>query len=141
MIEPKPDPVALRRPKTPRELAVQRDRLGRARLRWRGSTAGDAVFVVQRRVTDDRQRVGAWTTFGQTRKRGILDEGEPAGASLVEYRLRAERLAGVSTFCKPVVAPEPTGGWASGAVGRIGERAQPGVQERRRAGQARQGAA
>lgn len=119
MIEHEPPRAARQRPRVPAGLAVRRDRQDRVRLRWQGSTAGGAVFVVQRRVTDAQQLEGAWVTIAQTTERTLIDEHAPLDAALVEYRLRAERLAGVSNYAQPVAAPPPARGAAANPVGTI----------------------
>lgn len=105
------DGPAARKPRTPTGLRVHRDRRGRTLVRWKGATAGGTVFVVHRRVTDLRGRAGAWVPIGQVGGLSLIDENAPQATpgepQRVEYRVRAERPAGVSVFCEPVAIVVP----------------------------------
>ena len=107
-------------PPVPTDLRIVLDTEGRAILAWDGTRLGGTVFTVQRRTTSTTGQTSPWTTLVTVSERGFVDQATPSGFASVGYRVRAERVGGVSAFSLPVTLPLGAGGNQQGIAGAIG---------------------
>lgn len=104
-VEPPRDKAPLGAPPVPAKLKVSLDTQGRANLTWGGTRHGGTVFAVQRRVTGVDGIVGPWETLATVPQRTFADERTPSGVRNISYRVRGERVGGVSSYSSPIVLP------------------------------------
>ncbi|UYV13697.1 MAG: hypothetical protein NCW75_05285 [Phycisphaera sp.] len=104
-IAPPKEREPLGAPDVPTDLSIGLDTQGRASVRWAGSRVGGTVFGVQRRTASTGGQLGPWTTLATVPERVFLDQTTPSGVASVQYRVRGERVGGVSAYSSPIVLP------------------------------------
>ena len=102
-IDPPKPREPLGKPPVPTDLTVTLDTEGRAVLRFKGTREGGTVFTIQRRTTSTTGQTTPWTTITTIAERVFTDGATPAGVASVAYRVRGERVGGVSAFSSPTV--------------------------------------
>jgi hypothetical protein len=60
-----------------------------------------------------------WTTITTVPERTFVDQATPSGVLSVGYRVRGERVGGVSSFSLPVTLPLGAGGNQQAVAGAI----------------------
>lgn len=106
-------------PEVPGDLRVELDTEGRANLRWSGTRQGGTVFTLQRRTTTTGGQTGAWTTLATVPERTFIDQSTPSGVASVGYRVRGERVGGVSAYSSPITLPLGSSGNQQSVAGAI----------------------
>lgn len=106
-------------PAVPTDLKIVLDTEGRANLAWGGSRVGGTVFALQRRTTSTGGQTGAWTTLATVPERVFIDQTTPSGVASVGYRVRAERVGGVSAYSSPITLPLGLSGNQEAIAGAI----------------------
>ncbi|MFI4881406.1 MAG: hypothetical protein ACIAQU_02350 [Phycisphaerales bacterium JB064] len=118
-IAPPKDREPLGPPAVPTGVKVTLDTEGRANLAWGGTRQGGTVFTLQRRTTSTAGQTGPWTTIATVPERSYIDPTTPSGVASVGYRVRGERVGGVSAFSLPVTLPLGAGGNQQEIAGAI----------------------
>ncbi len=104
-VEPPRDKAPLGKPPTPTNITLSLDTQGRVNLAWGGTRHGGTVFAVQRRVAGVDGKQSAWETIATVPERRLVDKATPSGVLNISYRVRGERVGGVSSYSSPVVLP------------------------------------
>lgn len=118
-VTPPKRPEPLGAPQTPTKLTIRLDTEGRANLTWGGSRVGGTVFTLQRRTTGIAGQLGPWTTIATVPERTFVDTATPSGVLNISYRVRGERVGGVSSFSLPVTLPLGAAGNQPSVAGAI----------------------
>lgn len=118
-IDPPKPREPLGAPGVPTDLRVELDTQGRANVRWGGSRVGGTVFALQRRTTTTGGQTGAWTTLATVPERTFIDQTTPSGVASIGYRVRAERVGGVSAYSSPITLPLGSSGNEEAIAGAI----------------------
>ncbi|MEO1008303.1 MAG: hypothetical protein AAFX79_07030 [Planctomycetota bacterium] len=104
-IPPPKEPTPLGPPDAPTDLALTLDSEGRANLRFAGSREGGTAFAIQRRTTGADGSTTDWVDLGTVFERSFVDAQTPSGVASVAYRVRAERVGGVSPYSTAAILP------------------------------------
>lgn len=119
-VEPPGDKAPLGRPPTPPALKITLDTQGQAKLTWGGTRHGGTVFTVQRQTTGVDHTIGPWETIATVPQRKFVDQATPSGVLNIRYRVRGQRVGGVSAYTLPLTLPLGAAGPQASVAGAIG---------------------
>ena len=95
------DPSPLGPPATPTDLSAAINNEGQVEVRWNASREGGTSFIIERSITPVGQVQGPWTLLTSVEERRFIDQNVPLGLSSALYRVRAQRVGGMSIASEP----------------------------------------